>query len=145
MRTTIKAVRETIGMMDNLSAQKQLLADALHHRFIPTEIGQSFFNTCPILFCIADFNGHILDFNEPMWLAKLGYKESELRQEFINLVHPADVPKTKAMYEHIKRGGTCEDWPNRYLTAWGHYVQMNWFCAAVDGAIVCTVYVTDIK
>lgn len=138
------ASRDTISMMEAMSAHKATIADMLHHRYIKDPSSESLFNTVPMLFCIADFNGFLLDFNEGQWSAGLGYTAEEMRAvEFINFVHPDDRKKTIEMYGRIKDGNSCQNWENRYRHKDGRYLTMCWFCAPSRerDSIACAAYI----
>lgn len=134
--------QETIRIMRTVSDQKKLIADILMHKYV-TGQDETFFNTVPMLFCIADANGYLILVNEQEWVIVLGYDSDAIRAvKFISFIHPEDVEKTEAMYQTLLSGGICENWPNRYKKLNGEYVTLNWFCRATKDRtfIICSAY-----
>lgn len=127
MAGTKAAVDNTIALMQTLADAKSVLADNLMNRYVHGE-HETFFSTIPMLLSIADMNGYLVSVNEPEWVERLGYTAQDLRgQQFFDLIYPPDIQKTREMYQYVKDGGKCENWPNRYIPKWGGVVEVHWF------------------
>jgi PAS domain S-box-containing protein len=89
-----------------------------------------FFSMSLDLLCIADADGRFLRLN-PAWEKTLGYRLDELvARPFLDLVHPEDLPSTRAAMRELSAQGRIADFTNRYRSRDGGYRQMMWSAAA---------------
>jgi len=87
---------------------------------------EDFFQSSLDLLCIADFEGQFVRLN-PQWESVLGYGRKELEGRlFFNLVHPEDIPATRAAMEHLKRQQPLLNFENRYRCKDGSYRWIEW-------------------
>jgi len=135
-----------ISVKDILARHKSALADILNSQFgVADATMESFFNTVPMLFCIADMDGYLVTFND-RWEKELGYAQEELRTtKFIEFVHPDDRERTNEMYSDIMAGKECINWKNRYKKKFGGWVNIHWFCRLTrnNKFIMCTAFTDD--
>lgn len=143
MMAEIKATaKEMADLYTSLAASKKMLADILERGNNSGNM-ETYFNTVPMLFCISDDVGHLILHNSK-WYELLGYTSEELRTTpFMDLVHPDDRHKTQQKYVGILMNDEpCYNWPNRYRTKWGSYVELRWFCRATTDrkSVICAAY-----
>ena len=87
---------------------------------------EDFFQSSLDLLCIADFEGHFVRMN-PQWESVLGFRREELEGRlFFDLVHPEDIPATRAAMEHLKRQQPLLNFENRYRCKDGSYRWIEW-------------------
>ena len=95
----------------------------------------------PDLLGFINVNGVFFDTN-PAWQTVLGWSEDEIRSKtFIDFLHPDDVDRSVAIFEHLKRGGSALHFENRFQCKDGSYRWQSWvgvqdgdifFCSARD-------------
>jgi two-component system cell cycle sensor histidine kinase/response regulator CckA len=73
-----------------------------------------FFTLSLDLFCVAGFDGYFKELNQA-WTRTLGYAVEELlRTPYLDLIHPADVERTKAEVQKLAGGEETVFFENRY-------------------------------
>lgn len=78
------------------------------------------------LMCRASLEGAIMEVNSA-WSRLLGWSETELiGKDFLELVHPDDLDKTREQLELGKAGTTPRDFENRYRHKDGSYRSVAW-------------------
>jgi serine/threonine-protein kinase len=91
-----------------------------------------FFELSPDLFCIADFQGYFRRVNEN-FSRVLGYREHQiLAKPFLEFVHPDDHKKTLAIMNDLDAGNSVVRFQNRYRTASGDYIVLEWTAKTID-------------
>lgn len=86
----------------------------------------SFFDLSLDLFCVANTQGFFLRVN-PNFSRQLGYSEEELvRRPFFDFVHPEDVAATQEALAVLASGHPVVRFRNRYLTARGATLWLEW-------------------
>jgi PAS domain S-box-containing protein len=95
----------------------------------------------PDLLGFVNFDGVFFETN-PAWQTVLGWSEDEIRSKtFINFLHPEDIDRTVALFEHMNQGGSAIHFENRYQCKDGSYRWLSWvavqegdifFCSARD-------------
>ncbi len=89
-----------------------------------------FFDLSLDLFCIADFEGYFRRINSN-FSRVLGYSNQELlARPFLDFVHPEDVEQTVRQMSVMKEGQPVVRFSNRYKTANGRYVTLEWMAKA---------------
>jgi PAS domain S-box-containing protein len=85
------------------------------------------FNMTNYMVCVADLSGSFIRVNSS-FSQILGYsKEELLAKPYLEIIHPDDVAKTKAVIEEeLKRGTQVIDFENRYLCKDGTYKWLSW-------------------
>jgi PAS domain S-box-containing protein len=87
-----------------------------------------FFDLSPDLFCIADTQGRFHRVNDN-FTRVLGYSAEDLTSRpFLDFVHPDDQARTLHEIETLARGEPTIQFVNRYRTALGAYIWLEW-CA----------------
>ncbi len=91
-----------------------------------------FFELSVDLFCIVSVKGVFRRINDN-FARVLGYQAHELLDhEFVDFIHPADVPKSLAELERLSHGGRPTiQFVNRYRHADGQYIWLEWTARAV--------------
>lgn len=93
---------------------------------------ERFFELSLDLFCIADFEGFFRRINSN-FSKLLGYTDQELRaRPFMDFVHPDDVDETTARVSALSEGQPVVRFSNRYRTAQGSYVTLEWTSKAIE-------------
>ncbi|MBX3450525.1 MAG: PAS domain S-box protein [Planctomycetaceae bacterium] len=86
----------------------------------------NFFDLSIDLFCIANTDGHFLRVN-PNFSRVLGYSDHELLERpFLDFVHPDDLEATREVVATLASGQPIVRFRNRYLTARGDYIWLEW-------------------
>ena len=89
------------------------------------EIDQ-FFNVSIDLLCIVGTDGYFSRLN-PAWERTLGYNREELMaQQFLDLVHPDDLAKTREATSTLASQGKIMHFENRYRCKDGTYRWLEW-------------------
>lgn len=85
-----------------------------------------FFEESADMFVIASLDGVFIDVNKAFCQA-LGYDKAFLTSvRFLKLVHPDDVEKTIDAMDELREGADVIGFQNRYRTAHGKYVLLEW-------------------
>ncbi len=122
----------------NRPANAQILAQVmLAHQTATLRSVQSdmnrFFELSPDMFCIADTNGFFVRINDN-FSKVLGFPNEELLSKpFLSFVHRDDVESTIARVAALKQGQNVVRFRNRYVTASGDYVTLEWTSKAIEG------------
>jgi len=106
---------------------------------------QRFFEISLDLFCIADLHGYFRRINSN-FTRVLGIPEADLLgQPFIEFVHPEDRPQTIAQIAVLAEGKPVVRFRNRYRTASGDYVPLEWTSKSIpaEGMIFAVARVID--
>jgi PAS domain S-box-containing protein len=95
----------------------------------------------PDLLGFVNLDGFFFETN-PAWQTVLGWSEDEIRSKtFIDFLHPDDIDRSVAIFEHLKRGGSALHFENRFQCKDGLYRWQSWvsvqdgdifFCSARD-------------
>ena len=95
----------------------------------------------PDLLGFINLDGSFFETN-PAWQTVLGWSEEEIRSKtFVDFLHPDDIERTLALFEHMKQGGSALHFENRYQCKDGSYRWLSWvavqegeifFCSARD-------------
>jgi PAS domain S-box-containing protein len=95
----------------------------------------------PDLLGFVNLDGVFFDTN-PAWQTVLGWSEEEIRSKtFIDFLHPDDIDRSVAIFEHMKQGGSALHFENRFQCKDGSYRWQSWvgvqggdifFCSARD-------------
>ena len=94
-----------------------------------------FFNLSIDLLCIASFDGYFLDVN-PAFGRTLGYTKKELLSvQFLEFVHPGDIPATLREMEKLGQGGKTLTFANRYRCKNGSYKWLGWTAVSAKNCI----------
>ena len=101
---------------------------------------QHMFTQSHDMLVVADSKGHftwVNQYTEDL----LGYTREEIySMDFMSMVHPDDVAKTKQVYEDLLtiEGFKCHSFSNRYMTKQGEEVPLCWNTTTViNGFIYC--------
>jgi PAS domain S-box-containing protein len=109
---------------------------------------QPFFDTSPLLLCIAGYDGYFKKIN-PAVSQLLGYSEEELIARPIReFIHPEDRALTALHRKELILGKQLTNFENRYVTASGQTVWLSWNSSPVnDSSIVYAIAqnITHIK
>ena len=90
-----------------------------------------FFEVSLDLFCIANFDGYFRRINSN-FTNVLGYSERELLEKpFVEFVHPEDRESTNRQMSVLLHGQPVVRFRNRYRTADGSYITMEWTAKAI--------------
>jgi len=104
-----------------------------------------FFELSLDLFCIADFEGYFRRINSN-FSRVLGYTDAELlARPFMDHVHPDDIFQTQQIMEKLGDGQPVVRFTNRYRTAHGRYVLLEWTAKAVLNEGVIFAVARDIR
>ena len=130
-----------------LDAQGRLVAAVASFADITEQIDQKlelerqraeldlFFNSSIDLLCIASTEGRFLKLN-PEWSHTLGYALDQLLEiPFLNLVHPEDLPATRAALQRLAEQRPVENFTNRYRCRDGTYRWIEWRSTPVGDRI----------
>ncbi|KAA1257810.1 Serine/threonine-protein kinase PknB [Rubripirellula obstinata] len=91
-----------------------------------------FFELSSDLFCIADFQGFFRRVNGN-FSRVLGYHEHDiLSKPFLDFVHPDDHEKTLAIMGDLDAGNPVIRFRNRYRTAAGDYIELEWTAKTIE-------------
>jgi PAS domain S-box-containing protein len=103
----------------------------------PRDVIERFFELSLDLVCIAGIDGYFRRVSPAF--AVLGWSEAELlRRPFLDFVHPADVPATRAEVDKLARGEPTIHFENRYRCKDGGYRWIAWTSAPDDkGTLYC--------
>jgi len=86
----------------------------------------AYFEKSPDLVCVASREGYFKKVNDAV-IQRLGYPEEELyRRPIRSFVHPDDREATKRTREQLLNGKTLHNFENRYITASGDIIWMQW-------------------
>ena len=87
---------------------------------------QRFFDLSPDFLCIARTDGTFKKINGT-FKRKLGYDDAKLiNHPFIDLIHPDDIAATHEAMSHLNDGKEVANFVNRYRTASGEYLSLQW-------------------
>ncbi|GEM_PF-697380 len=87
------------------------------------------------LLCVTDLQGRLLTVNDE-WSLVLGYTKAELLGlSLVDMVHPADLPKTLAVMEELGNSQKVFNFINRYRHKDGTYRSLEWRSHPEDGLI----------
>jgi diguanylate cyclase (GGDEF)-like protein/PAS domain S-box-containing protein len=87
------------------------------------------------LLCVTDLQGRLLTVNDE-WSLVLGYTKSELLGlSLVDMVHPADLPKTLEVMEALGKSQKVFNFINRYRHKDGTYRSLEWRSQPEDGLI----------
>ena len=77
--------------------------------------------------------------SNPAWQTVLGWSEAELaRTQFLDLLHPDDVERTRAGFELTLQGQPAIRFENRYRRKDGGYRWISWVGVPEHGVVYCT-------
>jgi PAS domain S-box-containing protein len=111
-----------IAIERDITSQKQL-EDTLRAK---TQELEAFFNTALDLFCIADLSGKFITVNQA-WESILEYPVDEISgRQFLDFVHPDDLPKTLTALQTLEHGGKVFNFTNHYRRKDGLYRVIEW-------------------
>ena len=103
-----------------------------------------FFELSLDLFCIADFDGYFRRINAN-FPRLLGYAEDEiLANPFLHFVHEGDRSRTIAQMSVLNRGQPVVRFRNRYRTASGEYVKLEWTAKTIESESVIFAVARDV-
>jgi PAS domain S-box-containing protein len=92
---------------------------------------RQFFSLSLDLLCIAGIDGRLLRLN-PAWTKVLGWNTADLEgQPFFSLIHPDDLPATRAELENLATGGRTLQFENRYRHLDGSWRTLSWRACSV--------------
>ncbi|WP_328870559.1 PAS domain S-box protein [Streptomyces sp. NBC_00287] len=93
----------------------------------------SIFHLSPDLLCIAGLDGYFKRVN-PAFEQTLGYAAEELlARPWPELVHPEDLPRTRAVFARLAKGADIAEFENRVLRADGTECWLQWSARPVLG------------
>jgi len=93
---------------------------------------ERFFAVNVDLFCIADMDGNLINVNHS-WETLLGYSSNYLKtRNFLDLVHPDDIPKTKEAMSKLEGKQKVFNFVNRYKSHNGDYRYIEWIAQPYD-------------
>ncbi|MEW5773636.1 MAG: diguanylate cyclase [Thermodesulfobacteriota bacterium] len=93
---------------------------------IAQEERQRIFTMSLDMLCVADADGYFKELN-PAWEATLGWdRETLMRSQWIDFVHPDDVQATAEVGKTLTAGAPVVDFVNRYRTRDGSYRFLSW-------------------
>jgi PAS domain S-box-containing protein len=130
----------SIGLQEaqHLGEQRRLAWELEHQAAQWTRELDHFFTIFHDLLSIADKHGYFWGLN-PAWERILGYSRSELlARPFMELVHPEDVTKTRAVYADLIAGRNLTNFVNRLQCKDGAYRWLEWSAVAGDQMVYCT-------
>lgn len=103
-----------------------------------------FFQLSLDLFCIAGFDGFFRRIN-PNFSRVLGHSEDELlSRPFLDFVHEADRQETLAQMQVLSDGQPVVQFRNRYLTASGEYITLEWMAKAIENEGIIFAVARDV-
>lgn len=104
-----------------------------------------FFELSLDLFCIADFEGFFRRINSN-FSRVLGYTQAELlARPFMDFVHPDDISQTQKIIRTLGEGQPVVRFTNRYRTAHGRYVMLEWTAKSIPNENVIYAVARDIR
>jgi PAS domain S-box-containing protein len=111
-----------IGVSRDIS-ERQKAEDMIREKVNEIE---GFFTVSLDLLCITDLEGHFLRVNKA-WEITLGYSVEELLMgNFLDYVHPYDLPATLAEMRNLGQGGRTLNFINRYRCKDGRWRYIEW-------------------
>jgi PAS domain S-box-containing protein len=134
---------EMVAHWTDITARKQAEEEL---RRKSEELDNYFSNSLDLL-CIADTDGYFRRVN-PEWEKALGYPLRELEgRQFLDLVHPEDLPATRDAVTRLVRQGAVLNFINRYRRKDGSYRWIEWRSSSPVGSIINAVArdITDRK
>ena len=97
---------------------------------------ERFFGVTLDLLCVADISGRLIRLNAA-WERTLGYPVNDLENaNFLDLVHPEDVPATLEAVARLASGGEVVDFVNRYRCRDGAYRWLDWRAAPHQNTLI---------
>lgn len=104
-----------------------------------------FFELSPDMFCIADKTGFFVRINDN-FTKVLGYPKDELLSKpFLSFVHEDDRERTIAQVAALNEGRSVVRFRNRYITAGGDCVTMEWTAKAIEGEHLIFAVARDVS
>ncbi len=104
-----------------------------------------FFEICPDLFCIASMDGYFLRVNKNFGKV-LGYSELDLiSRPFVEMVHEADLVRTIDAMSVLREGLPVTRFRNRYRSASGDYLTLEWTAKAVQDERIIFAVARDVS
>ncbi len=92
----------------------------------------------PDLLGILNDSGHFESTN-PAWFNTLGYRADEIEsRQFLDFIHPEDVPRTEDAFARMKRGHPILKFENRYRHKDGSYRWLSWNAVPEGGRYYCS-------
>ncbi|MCM2371975.1 protein kinase domain-containing protein [Aporhodopirellula aestuarii] len=92
-----------------------------------------FFELSPDMFCIADHNGFFVRINDNFSKVLGHSKETLLSRPFLSFVHEEDIERTIAQVSALAGGRPVIRFRNRYITARGDYITLEWTAKSLEG------------
>ena len=92
----------------------------------------------PDLLGFINLDGSFFETN-PAWQTVLGWSEEEIRSKtFVDFLHPDDIERTLALFEHMKQGGSALHFENRYQCKDGSYRWLSWVAVQEGDVFFCS-------
>lgn len=130
---------------EELAEVNRVLQAEIQGRALAESDRDRFFDISLELLCIAGFDGYFKQLN-PAWEAILGWTLDELKaQPLTRLVHPDDLPSTRAEQQRLRMGGAVVDFENRYRTRDGSYRWLSWRAVPVPERELIYAVARDIE
>jgi serine/threonine-protein kinase len=103
-----------------------------------------FFQLSLDLFCIAGLDGYFRRIN-PNFSRVLGHTEEELlSRPFLDFVHEADREDTVQQMSVLSEGQPVVQFRNRYLTASGQYITLEWMAKSIENEDIIFAVARDV-
>ena len=125
----LEVPKSAIGIGQNITQFK------LNHEEL-----QVFFSMSTDMFCIANFEGVVVEVNGA-WEKVLGYSVSELVGNPVShYIHPAELDKLEGVLDRLSRGETMEGMQGRCRSRDGSYKWLSWNCTPlIDRRLILAV------
>jgi PAS domain S-box-containing protein len=100
----------------------------------------------PELLSFMDLDGVFLETN-PAWQAVLGWSKDEIRSKtLIDFLHPDDIDRAFAKFDHMKQGGSALNFESRFQCKDGSYRWQSWIAVQEGDIFFCSARdITDDK
>ncbi|EMI44705.1 protein kinase domain-containing protein [Rhodopirellula sp. SWK7] len=104
-----------------------------------------FFELSPDMFCIADHNGFFVRINDNFSRVLGHSNEALLSNPFLSFVHEDDRERTIAQVSALREGRPVVRFRNRYITANGDYIAIEWTAKSIEGEHLIYAVARDVS
>lgn len=124
-------LRRSQDELRNLSSE---LEDRINER--ATEHSRTWLLS-PDLLSVVNAQG-LIEASNPAWAITLGWTPEELHTHVLSLVHPDDLPDSRAVFIQAVKGRPVSRFQNRYRHRDGSYHWLSWVAVLEDGKVYCS-------